>query len=414
MESAELETVLGTVHELLVAHGHGAAAELVKSCPARAENTAYDNWNGGTEIWQVRIEVPPADFGRLGAKRAVLEQQITNCLTIVLEIESHDWYSAKIVPAKVEAQDWRSKGAALPRQVRVKIVDELRLAEVEWNGTLNEVEFLGRLFDLAAMPSLDARFQTAAADIWQHRVNNCDWPRDWVYTDSRLQLLDGPHERFLEFLCEVVNPLARPDRDEALKLVAQFNDHLRSCGWEILEEERVAGRPRFAYHDRSQLGARTASRARSVADALDSGWMRKRIEQLERSIETDPDGAIGTAKELVEACCKSILEKRGVAIATADDLGTQTKKLAKALQLVPEGVTDAAKGANNIRRILQNLTQLTHHLAELRGLYGTGHGRDSQFRGLQPRHARLAVAAAVAFIDFVSETHRHRPMPKGT
>ncbi|WP_241693238.1 abortive infection family protein [Pseudomonas syringae] len=38
----------------------------------------------------------------------------------------------------------------------------------------------------------------------------------------------------------------------------------------------------------------------------------------------------------------------------------------------------------------------------------TGHGKDGQHRGLQPRHARLAVAAAVAFIDFVSETHRYR------
>ncbi|WP_237151078.1 abortive infection family protein [Pseudomonas sp. ADAK13] len=44
----------------------------------------------------------------------------------------------------------------------------------------------------------------------------------------------------------------------------------------------------------------------------------------------------------------------------------------------------------------------------MRGFYGTGHGKDGQHRGLQPRHARLAVAAAVAFIDFVSETHRYR------
>ncbi|MGH8332335.1 MAG: abortive infection family protein [Pseudomonas sp.] len=44
----------------------------------------------------------------------------------------------------------------------------------------------------------------------------------------------------------------------------------------------------------------------------------------------------------------------------------------------------------------------------MRGLYGTGHGKDGEYHGLQPRHARLAVASAVAFIDFVSETHRYR------
>ena len=136
--------------------------------------------------------------------------------------------------------------------------------------------------------------------------------------------------------------------------------------------------------------------------------MAKEIERLENAIDRDPALAIGTAKELIETCCKTILTKRGVAITKTEDLGDLTKKVAKELQLVPEGITDETKGAENIRLILRNLTQLTNNLAQLRGLYGTGHGRDGQHRGLQPRHSRLAVASAVAFIDFISETYRHR------
>lgn len=56
---------------------------------------------------------------------------------------------------------------------------------------------------------------------------------------------------------------------------------------------------------------------------------------------------------------------------------------------------------------LRALIQMTSNLAQLRGLYGTAHGRDGQHCGLQTRHARLAVAAGVAFIDFFSETYRH-------
>jgi len=148
---------------------------------------------------------------------------------------------------------------------------------------------------------------------------------------------------------------------------------------------------------------------KTVADALDAGWMAKEIERLEHAVDRDPALAIGTAKELVETCCKTILTKRGVSFTKGEDLGDLTKKLTKELQLVPEGISDEAKGAENIRLILRNLNQLTHNLAQLRGLYGTGHGRgDGQYRGLQPRHARLAVASAVAFIDFASETYRHR------
>ncbi|WP_244107402.1 abortive infection family protein [Burkholderia sp. BCC0419] len=141
--------------------------------------------------------------------------------------------------------------------------------------------------------------------------------------------------------------------------------------------------------------------------------MAKEIQRLENAVDRDPALAIGTAKELVESCCKTILTKRGVAFTKSEDLGDLTKKLSKELQLVPEGVSDEAKGADNIRHILRNLTQLTNHLAQLRGLYGTGHGRDGQYRGLQPRHARLAVASAVAFIDFVAETYRHREATVG-
>ncbi len=64
----------------------------------------------------------------------------------------------------------------------------------------------------------------------------------------------------------------------------------------------------------------------------------------------------------------------------------------KELQLVPEEIAEGKKGAEAIKRILGNFAQLTQGLAELRNLYGSGHGRDSSRRGLQPRHARLAVS----------------------
>lgn len=148
--------------------------------------------------------------------------------------------------------------------------------------------------------------------------------------------------------------------------------------------------------------------------------MAKEIERLERAVDADPALAIGTAKELVESCSKTILTKLAIPYSRSADLGELTKLLVKSLKLVPEEVPDAAKGAENIRLILRNLTAITNNLAQLRGLYGTGHGRDGQHRGLQPRHARLAVASAVAFVDFVAETYRDRaydprgPEPSGT
>lgn len=408
MDKELLEEVLATVHALLQTEDMDEAANLVQTYPARAERIGYDNWNGGTEIWEVLFEVPAQEFARLSPTRSQLEEQITARLKTVLEQETQDWYSAKVVPAKEKRKDWRTEGTSVPRQIRVNIFDGLRLEDVAWYGTLDEVEFLSRLFDLKQLPSTDKRFGDAGSDIWQHRINNDDWDRDWVFSDDRFQLIDGPVHHFLRFLCEVVHPVVRPDRNVALKLVSHFNDQLRQGGWELYEEELIAGRPRFAYRQITHDGSRAVSRARSVADALDAGWMAKEIERLENAIDRDPALAIGTAKELIETCCKTILTKRGVVFTKSEDLGGLTKKITKELQLVPEGITDETKGADNIRLILHNLTQLTNNLAQLRGLYGTGHGRDGSHRGLQSRHARLAVSSAVAFIDFVADTYRQR------
>lgn len=412
MEKERLEETLGTVYALLLAEGMSEAARLVREHPAKAEQTGYDNWNGGTEIWEIQIEIPAQEFARLGAKRAQLEEQISARLKTILETDSQDWYSAKLIPARVRLKDWRSANAEVPRQVRINILDGMRLENVVWCGTLDDVEFLSRIFDLQRLPSTDSRFQDAAGDIWQHCINNDDWDRDWVFNDDRFDLIGGTSDQFLRFLCEVVHPVVRPVRDEAIKLVLHFNEQLRPAGWELYEEERIAGHPRFAYRQVSHHASRVVSRARNVADALDAGWMAKEIERVENAVEQDPALAIGTAKELVETCCKTILTKRSVVFTKSEDLGDLTKKIAKELQLVPEGINDEAKGAENIRLILRNLTQLTNNLAQLRGLYGTGHGRDGQYRGLQPRHARLAVASAVAFIDFITDTYRHREANK--
>lgn len=61
-----------------------------------------------------------------------------------------------------------------------------------WAGALDEVAFLGRLYDLNALRSFDTRFKTAGRDIWQHRVNDLDdWEDDWVLHDPRFNILGG-------------------------------------------------------------------------------------------------------------------------------------------------------------------------------------------------------------------------------
>jgi len=92
MTPESLEIVLGTVHALLVAEDMSEAASLVRAYPSRAEQTGFDNWNGGTELWTIYFDLPPQDYARMGSRRAQLEEQVSARLKTVMEPESQDWY----------------------------------------------------------------------------------------------------------------------------------------------------------------------------------------------------------------------------------------------------------------------------------------------------------------------------------
>jgi len=408
IEPEEMENCLATVAQMLRAESIVEAADLLRRAEPSVEETGCDSWNGGTTVYTIYLRIDASAFAILGKRREALETQINERLKPIFEQRTGDWYSAIVAP-RIEAQrNWRGSGGEVSEACRRNIFDGMKIDGVAWYGRLNDVEFLQRIFDLDALPSSDSRFDTAAGDIWQHRINNDDMPDDWVYADKRVNLLHGSTENFLKFLCETVHPVVRPNRDESIKLSRQYNDQLRLDGWLLVEQELIAGRPRFVPQRLQMAGGRSMSRAKSVADALNAGWMQKEIQRLENAVERDPALAIGTAKDLVESCCKSILALRGVTHSSKADLPELTKLLSRELRLVPEDIPNAAKGAETIKLILRNLTAQTQYLAELRGLYGSGHGRDGKYRGLEPRHARLAVASAVAFIDFVTETYHQR------
>lgn len=299
----------------------------------------------------------------------------------------------------------------ITKTVRLNIFDALRLEKIYFGGALDDIDFLSRLYDLKSMPSYDSRFSTADGDIWQHRLNNFDWQDDWVFGDARFNLTNCPDAEFLNFICEMVHPVVRPDFAEASAIVSHLNEQLQRSGWRLVEEQKIAGRAIYSPEKTSEFHSQI-SRATSVAQVLSSNWMQTEIRRIQGSIDSDPALAIGTSKDLIESCCKTILQQIPDADQPEknDDLPTLSKKLCKALELVPEGISNEARGAETIKRTLSNLAAITKGVAELRSLYGSGHGRDGQYVGLEPRHARLAASCAIAFVDFATETFvkRHK------
>lgn len=148
----------------------------------------------------------------------------------------------------------------------------------------------------------------------------------------------------------------------------------------------------------------TASAERLSAPELD-----RQLGRMRDSVEADPALTIGTAKEIIETACKTILEEHGREPDASWDVGRLIKETREVLKLLPSDIPDAAKGADAIKRMLSNLGAIAQGLAELRNLYGTGHGRSAKLRrGIEARHARLASGAASVLVTFLLETHWER------
>jgi hypothetical protein len=147
----------------------------------------------------------------------------------------------------------------------------------------------------------------------------------------------------------------------------------------------------------------------ATAAALDIPEMYNQIRRIEDSIEDDPALAIGTAKELVETTCKTILDARKVPYPPDEKLPALVKVTRECLNLMPDQIGDNVPGADSVRQILGALGNIPHKLAELRRDYGTGHGKSGKAKGLGARHARLAVGAAATVALFLMETHKERP-----
>ena len=126
--------------------------------------------------------------------------------------------------------------------------------------------------------------------------------------------------------------------------------------------------------------------------------------RLWASVESDPELAIGTAKELVEAAAHLLLDDARIQPDTAWSLQQLFKRAAKTLDLTVDSVVEDKTGAEEIRKVLAGLSQVVIGTAELRNRFGTGHGRHRRASGLTQRHARLAAGCATTLVHFLLET----------
>lgn len=148
-----------------------------------------------------------------------------------------------------------------------------------------------------------------------------------------------------------------------------------------------------------------------LAELRNSGLVDSQlIDNLERKMTgkltlSRTRDAIGAAKEIVEATLRATLVALQGSPAQVEKLDFPA--LAKQTRAALAARAEAAfieKDRDVIARFQSGFANIESTLAELRNRHGSGHGRPRLGRGLRPRHGRLAIDTAEAYVRFLVTT----------
>ena len=148
--------------------------------------------------------------------------------------------------------------------------------------------------------------------------------------------------------------------------------------------------------------------AKSVEEAFSSEYINKQMSIMLENQSSNPTEAIGKAKELIESCCKTILEQKGVSVNSKWDVGNLVDETMKLLEITPKHIPDTAKEATAIKAILGSLRGLASQIAIIRNAYGSGHGKSASYKGLQERHAKLAIGSSITLVNFLWDSFERK------
>jgi hypothetical protein len=294
-------------------------------------------------------------------------------------------------------------GPRITELTRRRVVEALQ--GIPLAGKLPELEFFEKVWPLEKMPSSLGLMAHSMRDMLiRHRVRNEDLDNELL---KMLGIYTCAQATFIHFLETLTHPLTRETPDQ-YDLVARINRHLRQDGFELREEGRISGSPRFAVK-RLTDGTTPADQEISKAlAAFNPAEIHTRWEEALKRRTGDPRAAITLARTLLEDTCKWILHEADKNFKEDDDLPVLYRALAKFLKLAPDEHTEQV-----FKQILGSCQSIVESLGTIRNKLGDAHSQGPR-RPARPhtRHAELAVNLAGTMATFLIATWEARSSPR--
>ena len=135
-----------------------------------------------------------------------------------------------------------------------------------------------------------------------------------------------------------------------------------------------------------------------------SNYMSQQIDLMTSMCNENPTEAIGKSKELIESCCKTIIESSGEAIKDSISMRQLIKQTLNLLNIPNKNARMNLEEERIMQQIVGSLNGLSSGIIELRNHYRSGHGRSAKFNGLTKRHAELSVGSSITLVRYLWDT----------
>ncbi|EMR01617.1 abortive infection family protein [Cesiribacter andamanensis] len=143
-----------------------------------------------------------------------------------------------------------------------------------------------------------------------------------------------------------------------------------------------------------------------ILGILNEGYVQHQLNTMYGSLHEKPHLTIGIAKELIETVCKTILIDKQVEVDPNWDVGRIVKETNKLLKFLPPETPNKEVAERAILKVLGGLSSIVQGIAELRNNFGSGHGHEPSFKGLDKTYAKLAADSSSELALFYLKVHK--------
>lgn len=285
---------------------------------------------------------------------------------------------------------------------RQKIADKISQNKISISGRLDDADFLDQIFDLKSLPSNDHRFRNAWSDI----KNDCHWGDNqpgWMFYDARFNLLNCSDDIFIKILSTSIHPTIYNSITDVMELIAIYNTALKEDGFEVYISNNISNLPVYSIREIIPF-MQLEHNKEIIKKYLNTDYIRLKIKTMEDALSfNNEELAIGTAKELLETVCISILKEETSTTKKWNllHLSKETFKKVISSNILDSDIENPELAKKSSLQILNGLNTTIHGIAELRNSYGTGHGKNINFKNLPKSYAYFITSIISDIVIFI-------------